>query len=119
MAGRSKLEGKDMNPSEYLSEIFMVIFMIYRLFLDYFPEFAEYTNMPEQKNIEEEEPKEVTRAKYFIRDQFLEISTKSGDTKHYVYPHFTTAIDTRNVKRVFDDCRDIIQRMHLRQYELI
>jgi len=94
MAGRSKLE-------------------------DYFPEFAEYTNMPEQKNIEEEEPKEVTRAKYFIRDQFLEISTKSGDTKHYVYPHFTTAIDTRNVKRVFDDCRDIIQRMHLRQYELI
>ena len=69
--------------------------------------------MPEQKNIEEEEPKEVTRAKYFIRDQFLEISTKSGDTKHYVYPHFTTAIDTRNVKRVFDDCRDIIQRMHL------
>lgn len=94
MAGRSKLE-------------------------DYFPEFAEYTNMPEQKNIEEEEPKEVTRAKYFIRDQFLGISTKSGDTKHYVYPHFTTAIDTRNVKRVFDDCRDIIQRMHLRQYELI
>ena len=97
--------------------IFWEIFMV--IGLDYFPEFAEYTNMPEQKNIEEEEPKEVTRAKYFIRDQFLEISTKSGDTKHYVYPHFTTAIDTRNVKRVFDDCRDIIQRMHLRQYELI
>ncbi|TNN24091.1 Guanine nucleotide-binding protein G(s) subunit alpha [Liparis tanakae] len=47
------------------------------------------------------------------------ISTASGDGKHYCYPHFTCAIDTENIRRVFQDCRDIIQRMHLRQYELL
>lgn len=47
------------------------------------------------------------------------ISTASGDAKHYCYPHFTCAIDTENIRRVFNDCRDIIQRMHLRQYELL
>ena len=47
------------------------------------------------------------------------ISTASGDGKHYCYPHFTCAVDTENIKRVFNDCRDIIQRMHLRQYELL
>uniref|UniRef100_A0A3B5L0E9 GNAS complex locus n=1 Tax=Xiphophorus couchianus TaxID=32473 RepID=A0A3B5L0E9_9TELE len=61
----------------------------------------------------------VTRAKFFIRDEFLRISTASADGKHYCYPHFTCAIDTENIRRVFNDCRDIIQRMHLRQYELL
>ena len=62
---------------------------------------------------------QVVRAKYFIRDEFLRISTASGDGKHYCYPHFTCAVDTENIRRVFNDCRDIIQRMHLRQYELL
>ncbi|EAW75461.1 GNAS complex locus, isoform CRA_e, partial [Homo sapiens] len=56
---------------------------------------------------------------YFIRDEFLRISTASGDGRHYCYPHFTCAVDTENIRRVFNDCRDIIQRMHLRQYELL
>jgi hypothetical protein len=47
------------------------------------------------------------------------ISTSAGDGKHFCYPHFTTAVDTENIRRVFNDCRDIIQRMHLRQYELL
>lgn len=47
------------------------------------------------------------------------ISTASGTDKHYCYPHFTCAVDTENIRRVFNDCRDIIQRMHLRQYELL
>ena len=47
------------------------------------------------------------------------ISTASGDGRHYCYPHFTCAVDTENIRRVFNDCRDIIQRMHLRQYELL
>lgn len=47
------------------------------------------------------------------------ISTASGDGRHYCYPHFTCAVDTENIRRVFHDCRDIIQRMHLRQYELL
>ena len=50
---------------------------------------------------------------------FQRISTASGDGRHYCYPHFTCAVDTENIRRVFNDCRDIIQRMHLRQYELL
>uniref|UniRef100_A0AAR2K9A2 Guanine nucleotide-binding protein G(s) subunit alpha n=1 Tax=Pygocentrus nattereri TaxID=42514 RepID=A0AAR2K9A2_PYGNA len=69
------------------------------------------------KKIEKQLQKE--RAKYFIRDEFLRISTASGDGRHYCYPHFTCAVDTENIRRVFNDCRDIIQRMHLRQYELL
>ncbi|CAF96489.1 unnamed protein product, partial [Tetraodon nigroviridis] len=58
---------------------------------DYFPEFARYTTPDDA----------------------------SGDGRHYCYPHFTCAVDTENIRRVFSDCRDIIQRMHLRQYELL
>ncbi|OWK03535.1 GNAS, partial [Cervus elaphus hippelaphus] len=80
---------------------------------DYFPEFARYTT-PEDATPEPGEDPRVTRAKYFIRDEFLRISTASGDGRHYCYPHFTCAVDTENIRRVFNDCRDIIQRMHLR-----
>lgn len=85
---------------------------------DYFPEFTRY-QVPPDVAIEPGEDPEVARAKYFIRDEFLRISTASGDGKHYCYPHFTCAVDTENIRRVFNDCRDIIQRMHLRQYELL
>lgn len=47
------------------------------------------------------------------------VSTSSSEGKHHCYPHFTCAVDTENIRRVFNDCRDIIQRMHLRQYELL
>ncbi|CAG07117.1 unnamed protein product, partial [Tetraodon nigroviridis] len=139
---------------------------------DYFPEYARYT-IPneglwpagEQRpwvlacphpsffvlpaTPEPGEDPRVTRAKFFIRDEFLvsasgsgcgvlvsgreltrgppvglflvvkrpacppqRISTASGDGRHYCYPHFTCAVDTENIRRVFNDCRDIIQRMH-------
>jgi hypothetical protein len=61
----------------------------------------------------------VVRARYFIRDEFLKISAPTNDNRHYCYPHYTTAVDTDNIRRVFNDCRDIIQRMHLMQYELL
>lgn len=87
---------------------------------DYFPDFARYqTPVDAGVVVDPSEPPDVMRAKYFIRDEFLRISTASGDGKHYCYPHFTCAVDTENIKRVFNDCRDIIQRMHLRQYELL
>ncbi|KAM9342161.1 guanine nucleotide-binding protein G(s) subunit alpha isoform 1-T1 [Pholidichthys leucotaenia] len=112
---------------------------------DYFPEFARYTTPDDdakhgggsmmlcgcfgscgtgnlqhvEATPEPGEDPRVTRAKYFIRDEFLRISTASGDGRHYCYPHFTCAVDTENIRRVFNDCRDIIQRMHLRQYELL
>ncbi|XP_014822681.1 PREDICTED: guanine nucleotide-binding protein G(s) subunit alpha-like isoform X1 [Poecilia mexicana] len=89
---------------------------------EYFGEFARYTT-PDDAIPEPGEDPRVTRAKYFIRDEFLvrakRISTASGDGRHYCYPHFTCAVDTENIRRVFSDCRDIIQRMHLRQYELL
>ncbi|XP_053740455.1 guanine nucleotide-binding protein G(olf) subunit alpha isoform X1 [Synchiropus splendidus] len=85
---------------------------------DYFPEYARYT-IPNEATPEPGEDPRVTRAKFFIRDEFLRISTASGDGRHYCYPHFTCAVDTENIRRVFNDCRDIIQRMHLRQYELL
>ncbi|GAV09411.1 hypothetical protein RvY_18958 [Ramazzottius varieornatus] len=84
----------------------------------YFPDFARYTTPPDAKTDPSDNP-EVVRAKYFIRDEFLRISTSNGDGKHFCYPHFTCAVDTENIRRVFNDCRDIIQRMHLRQYELL
>jgi len=54
-----------------------------------------------------------------IFERLLQRLSQSGDGKHYCYPHFTCAVDTENIRRVFNDCRDIIQRMHLRQYELL
>uniref|UniRef100_A0A8C4N712 Guanine nucleotide-binding protein G(s) subunit alpha n=1 Tax=Eptatretus burgeri TaxID=7764 RepID=A0A8C4N712_EPTBU len=81
---------------------------------DYFPEYANYTMPVDAPTPEGEDPR-VSRAKFFIRDEFLRISTASGSGKHHCYPHFTCA----NIRRVFQDCRDIIQRMHLRQYELL
>ncbi|XP_062376809.1 guanine nucleotide-binding protein G(olf) subunit alpha isoform X1 [Sardina pilchardus] len=85
---------------------------------DYFPDYARYSPPTDAAGDPGEDPR-VTRAKFFIRDEFLRISTASGDGKHYCYPHFTCAVDTENIRRVFNDCRDIIQRMHLRQYELL
>ncbi|XP_033626084.1 guanine nucleotide-binding protein G(s) subunit alpha-like [Asterias rubens] len=85
---------------------------------DYFSEFEHYT-IPPDAQIEPGEDDCVIKAKFFIRDEFLRISTASGDGRHYCYPHFTCAVDTENIRRVFNDCRDIIQRMHLRQYELL
>lgn len=97
---------------------------------DYFPEFAHY-QLPQEAQLElagSEDDRgkiEFTRAKYFIRDNFLQLSQQvnSQDSKshsgHHCYPHFTCAVDTENIRRVFNDCRDIIQRVHLRMYEIL
>ena len=94
---------------------------------DYFPEFVHYVVPPEAvAEIEQHGAnRDFTRAKYFIRDNFLQISqhTGQGDNKshsaHHCYPHFTCAVDTENIRRVFNDCRDIIQRVHLRMYDIL
>lgn len=88
---------------------------------DFFPEFTRY-QLPTDITVQRipNEPPEVTKAKFFIRDEFLKISAQTNESnRHYCYPHFTTAVDTENIRRVFNDCRDIIQRMHLMQYELL
>ncbi|CAD5208946.1 unnamed protein product [Bursaphelenchus xylophilus] len=85
---------------------------------NYFPEFANY-QLPNDAVFTPSDDSQVVRAKYFIRGEFLRISTASGENRHHCYPHFTCAVDTENIRRVFNDCRDIIQRIHLRQYELL
>lgn len=91
---------------------------------------------------------DAVKAKYFIRDSFLEIasqqqqqqrdstsSSKSagggggssssstgggGGVSHQCYPHFTCAIDTQDIGRLINDCcRDILQRVHLRMHEIL
>ncbi|CAF5027186.1 unnamed protein product, partial [Rotaria sp. Silwood1] len=82
---------------------------------EYFPEFEHYVvSHVELEKSKPNEHAEVTRAKYFIRDEFLRISTAIGNTRHSCYPHFTCAVDTENIRRVFNDCRDIILLMNLR-----
>ena len=48
---------------------------------------------------------DVSAAKKFIKGLFLARNIKSGRA---VYPHFTTATDTSNIKVVFDDILDTI-----------
>ncbi len=48
-----------------------------------------------------------------------------GDVSHlprhfrYFYPHFTCAIDTENIRRVFDGCKGIVQRWYLEKTPLL
>ncbi|XP_065837544.1 guanine nucleotide-binding protein G(s) subunit alpha-like [Oscarella lobularis] len=78
----------------------------------YFDEYPNYTvaNVPK---LYEGEPPEVLRAQFFIRDKFTATAQESND-RHELYPHFTTAIDTENIRTVFNDCQEIIQREYLR-----
>lgn len=82
---------------------------------DYFPDFARYKTPDKAVR---DAPDEVLRARYFIRDIFLRIVSDSKGTVHEdhdCYPHFTCAVDTRNIERIFDSCRFIIQREHLKK----
>ncbi|XP_036377303.1 guanine nucleotide-binding protein G(olf) subunit alpha isoform X2 [Megalops cyprinoides] len=85
---------------------------------DYFPEYAYYT-IPNEATSEPGEDPRVTRAKFFIKDEFLRICTGGGDGYRDCYPHFTCAVDTENIRRVFNDCKNIIQRIHLRIHEFL
>ena len=55
--------------------------------LDYFPEFSDYVCQESSSDKKEDKSNEdselVTRAKFFIRDEFLKISTSTGEGKHY------------------------------------
>lgn len=64
---------------------------------NYFPEYKDYK--PTKNKINEKEY-EYLKARQFILDKFLEV-TKDG--KHRFFSHFTTATDTNNIKKVFND----------------
>ncbi|KAL3287756.1 hypothetical protein HHI36_002220 [Cryptolaemus montrouzieri] len=85
----------------------------------YFPEYKKFKT-PEDAEIGADESPEVTRAKYFIKDElFQKISKDSNHEDHRCYTHFTCAVDTENIKRVFDDCRDSIQWKYLKEFDLL
>ncbi|KAA0200882.1 GTP-binding regulatory protein Gs alpha-S chain [Fasciolopsis buskii] len=85
----------------------------------YFPHYATYQAPADTLAEYHHENPEVVRARFFFRDEFLRVTSNNNGGRHYCYPHLTCAVDTENIRRVFNDCRDIIQRMHLRQYELL
>ncbi|XP_070561379.1 guanine nucleotide-binding protein G(s) subunit alpha-like [Ptychodera flava] len=68
-----------------------------------------------------EEDREILKAKSYILHRFVRITQEDEKLKSmkFCYPHFTCAVDTKNIERVFNDCRDIIQREHLRNYDLL
>ncbi|KAL3311251.1 hypothetical protein Ciccas_010172 [Cichlidogyrus casuarinus] len=86
---------------------------------NYFPSYTSYRPPPEASTEFANEDPEVIKAKCFFRDEFLKVTANNNNGRHYCYAHLTCAVDTENIRRVFNDCRDIIQRMHLRQYELL
>ncbi|KAG5442977.1 Guanine nucleotide-binding protein G(s) subunit alpha [Clonorchis sinensis] len=85
----------------------------------YFPHYATYQAPADTLAEYHHDNPEVVRARFFFRDEFLRVTSNNNGGRHYCYPHLTCAVDTENIRRVFNDCRDIIQRMHLRQYELL
>ena len=47
------------------------------------------------------------------------ISERVPDKRHNLYTHFTVAVDMEDIRKVFNSCRDIIHKEHLRQFELL
>ena len=86
---------------------------------DYFPEYYRYKIQDKVlRDCPGEEP-EFVRAKYFIRDEFLKKVSENPSHSHDCFPHFTCAVDTKNIERVFNSCRCIIQREHLRKFGIL
>ncbi|XP_012372973.1 guanine nucleotide-binding protein G(s) subunit alpha-like [Octodon degus] len=75
---------------------------------EHFPEFAHYTT-PEAAAPEPGEDPRATRAKYFIRDKFLNIVNAVGGEDRHCYPQFTCAMDSENIRGVFSECARLLQ----------
>uniref|UniRef100_A0A1I8FFS9 Guanine nucleotide-binding protein G(s) subunit alpha n=1 Tax=Macrostomum lignano TaxID=282301 RepID=A0A1I8FFS9_9PLAT len=86
---------------------------------DYFLDYKDYCLPTEGCEQSRFRRRRSASSKVLYQRSVLESERKRCASQHYCYPHFTCAVDTENIRRVFKDCRDIIQRMHLRQYELL
>ncbi|XP_014661925.1 PREDICTED: LOW QUALITY PROTEIN: guanine nucleotide-binding protein G(s) subunit alpha-like [Priapulus caudatus] len=84
---------------------------------DYFPDFSNYKTPPDASS-DPGDDAEFIRAKYFIRDEFLRISTATGTTGSTTPTRHHLAVDTKNIRAV-NDCHDIIQAKHLRTYAAV
>lgn len=98
---------------------------------DFFPEYADYT--PPSRD---EDGDEYTKVRCFIRDKFRQV-TMSGKKRQdrsssvriednvyranrsrELFCHFTTATDTDNIKRVFDDVHTMIIMNNLKKISI-
>ena len=61
-------------------------------------------------------PRDADKAKEFIKEMFLSVNP---DEKKSIFPHFTTATDTENIKRVFEAVKHTVLEENLRDYNLI
>eukprot|EP00118_Oscarella_pearsei_P003331 m.13925 g.13925 ORF g.13925 m.13925 type:complete len:354 (+) comp25312_c0_seq1:120-1181(+) len=59
---------------------------------------------------------DVEAAKTFILQMFLELNS---DEEKTIYPHFTCATDTENIRFVFSVVKDTILQLHLKEYNLV
>ncbi|KAL3315008.1 hypothetical protein Ciccas_006365 [Cichlidogyrus casuarinus] len=84
----------------------------------YFPAFDKY-KVSATAMKEANEPEMLCRAKCFVRDQFMAISNRNADNTRRCYPHYTTAVDTNNIKRVFADCQNMLQRVYMAKMNML
>lgn len=56
-------------------------------------------------------------AKAFIQEMFLSVNPDPENRR--IFPHFTQATDTENIKRVFDDVREHVLEQNLKDYNLM
>ena len=62
----------------------------------------------------------LTFNKYILLSVLLQnITEAKPDRRHSLYTYFTIATDIENIRGVFNSLRDIAQKQHLRQYELL
>jgi guanine nucleotide-binding protein subunit alpha len=96
---------------------------------DFFPEYAEYT--PSSRD---EVTDEYTKVRCFIRDKFRQVTKKRqerstgavriedsffrANRSRELFCHFTTATDTDNIKRVFDDVHTMIIMNNLKKISI-
>lgn len=86
---------------------------------DYFPYYKNYQPIYSSAKERNSEPVEFSRAKLFFKDCFLTItkqSERSSPTRRWCYPHFTCALDTNHMRKIFEDCRFSIQKSHLDRF---
>lgn len=56
-------------------------------------------------------------AREFILEMFLSVNPDPDNRR--IFPHFTQATDTENIKRVFQDVREHVLEQNLKDYNLM
>ena len=130
---------KQVWKNRFLAEVSLILFLnktdlLYEKVVagqfkiaQYFPNYEFYhPTFLKKEDQHSSEPMEFTRAKYFFRDCFLfqtqEAESEAGSSSRssrLCFPHFTCAVDTNNMRKIFEDCRLMIQRIHLDRFGIL